>query len=173
MKRILVMGVSAGAGKSTFARQLGIKLNYPVTFLDSLYFEPDWEEVPEEVYRQRQMNAVAGSRWIIEGNYSKTVSVRDERADTIIYLEFPLYLCLYRVFKRRIRYHRKTRPELGEACPEKLDWEFLTYIVTTYKRRKLEMSNRMKRYTVDGKKVFHLKSRREILKFLKQMNFHE
>ncbi|MCM3757172.1 topology modulation protein [Sporosarcina aquimarina] len=172
MHRILVMGVSAGAGKSTFARTLGEKLNYPVTYLDRLFFEPGWKEVAEEVFEQRQVEATSGSNWIIEGNYSRTVSVREKRADTIVYLELPLYLCLYRVLKRRIRYHRQTRPELGKECPEKLDWEFFKYIVTTYRRRKLEMQGRMRRYADEGKRVFHLQSRRQIRDFLRNLNKH-
>ncbi|WP_037593079.1 hypothetical protein [Sporosarcina sp. D27] len=168
MNRILVMGVSAGTGKSTFARTLGEKLNYPVTYLDSLYFEPGWKEVSDEVFQRRQVDATVGSNWIIEGNYSKTLSVRENYADTVVYLELPLYLCLFRVLKRRIKYHHQTRPELGKECPEKLDWEFLKYIVTTYRRRKLDMQSRMHRYTEDGKKVFHLQSRRQIQDFLQK-----
>ncbi|REB07424.1 topology modulation protein [Sporosarcina sp. BI001-red] len=170
MQRILVMGISAGAGKSTFARSLGEMLNYPVTYLDSLYFEPGWKEVPLEIFEQRQVEATADSTWIIEGNYSSTVSVREKRADTIVYLELPLYLCLYRVLKRRIRYHRQTRPELGKDCPEKLDWEFLKYIVTTYGRRKVGMRGRMLRYAEEGKMVFHLQSRRQIRDFLHELD---
>lgn len=166
MKRILVIGVSAGAGKSTFSSCLGEKLNYPVTHLDSLYFSPGWNEVSEEVFVQRQRIATAESSWVIEGNYSRTLSVRDVRADTVVYLELPFYLCLVRVFKRRIRYHGQTRPDMGKGCHEKLDWAFLKYILTTYRRRKIEMRNRMERYVDDGKKVFVLQSRRQIKDFL-------
>ncbi|MBD7909483.1 P-loop NTPase family protein [Sporosarcina gallistercoris] len=169
MRRILVMGVSAGAGKSTFARNLGEILDYPVTFLDSLYFEPGWQEVPSEVFEQRQLDATAGSTWIIEGNYSRTVSVRETNADTVIYLELPLYLCLFRVLKRRIRYHKQTRPDMGKECREKLDWVFLKYIVTTYRRRRVDMRSRMRNYTEEGKNVFLLQSRRQIREFLQMV----
>lgn len=169
MRRILVMGVSAGAGKSTFARALGESLTFPVTFLDSLYFEPGWQEVPADVFEQRQVDATAGSTWIIEGNYSKTLSVREKFADTIIYLELPLHLCLFRVFKRRIRYHRQTRPELGKDCREKLDWVFLKYIVTTYRRRKGDMRSRMNRYAEEGKRVYPLRSLQQIREFLQKV----
>lgn len=169
MRRILVMGVSAGAGKSTVARTLGEILDYPVIFLDSLYFEPGWQEVTDEVFEQRQLNATKGSAWIIEGNYSKTVPIRETNADTVIYLEIPLYLCLFRVLKRRIRYHKQTRPEMGKDCNEKLDWKFLKYIVTTYGRRKVDMRKRMRKYTDDGKNVVFLQSRIQIREFLQMM----
>lgn len=169
MQRILVMGISAGAGKSTVARILGEKLNYPVTYLDSLYFEPGWKEVNDAIFQQRQVDVTVGSSWVIEGNYSRTLQVREKYADTIVYLELPLYLCLYRVVKRRIRYHRQTRPDMGKECPEKLDWEFLKYIVTTYRRRKVDMRGRMRRYVVEGKKVFLLQSRRQVQDFLQKL----
>lgn len=170
MQRILVMGISAGAGKSTVARILGEKLNYPVTYLDSLYFEPGWKEVSDEVFQQRQVDATLGATWVIEGNYSRTLPVREKYADTVVYLELPLYLCLYRVVKRRIRYHRQTRPDMGKECPEKLDWEFLKYIVTTYRRRKVDMRGRMRRYVEEGKKVFRFQSRRQIQDFLQKLD---
>lgn len=169
MQRILVVGVSAGTGKSTFARALGEKLSFSVTYLDGLYFEAGWKEVSSEVFQQRQADVISNSTWIIEGNYSNTLSVRDERADTIIYLELPLSLCLYRVLKRRVRFHRQTRPELGEGCPERLNFEFLKYIVITYKKRKLSMSNKMQQYQDSGKKVFLLQSRQQIDGFLKNL----
>ena len=169
MQRILVMGVSAGAGKSTFADALGDRLGFPVTYLDGLYFERGWKEVSDEVFKERQKDVASNDTWIIEGNYSKTLSVRENRADTIIYTELPLWLCLVRVCKRRIRFHRQTRPELGEGCPEKLDWAFLKYIVTTYKGRKRSMRNRMEHYRVSGKRVIILHSRRQVHEFLENL----
>lgn len=166
MKRILVMGVSAGSGKSTFARQLGEKLNYPVTHLDSLYFEPGWKEVSQEVFVERQADVTKEPTWIIEGNYSRSLFVREARADAVIYLELPLYICLVRVLKRRITYHGQTRPDMGEQCLEKLNWSFLKYILTTYGRRKGDMRNRMDRYANEDKNVFSLNSRKQIQDFL-------
>ncbi|MDW0109443.1 P-loop NTPase family protein [Sporosarcina aquimarina] len=168
MQRIVVLGVSAGVGKSTFARQLGAKLTLPVTYLDRLYFEPGWKEVSEEVFQQRQAEVCVQRAWIIEGNYSKTLSLREAHADTIIYLELPLLVCLGRVVKRRINFHQQTRPELGVGCPEKMDWEFLKYIVTTYNRRKFNMRNRMNRYEREGKEVIRLFSRRQIQEYLQK-----
>lgn len=75
MQRILVMGVSARAGKSTFARALGGNLSYPITYLDGLYFEPGCPEVSTKVFQQRQADIASTFFWIIEGNYSKTSSI--------------------------------------------------------------------------------------------------
>jgi len=169
LKRILVLGVSAGAGKSTFARKLGQELDIPVIYLDGFYFKSGWKETTPEEFEAKQLHAARGERWIIEGNYSSTLTCREDRADTIIYLELPLALCLYRVVKRRIQFHGRTRPELGEGCPEKLDWKFLRYIVSTFARRRKSMRKQMAQYRQEGRTAITLQYRREIEKFMKRV----
>ena len=56
------------------------------------------------------------------------MNLRLAAADTIIWLDFNRYLCLWRVFKRYIRYGGKTRPDMAHGCPERLNWEFLNYV---------------------------------------------
>lgn len=100
MNRIMVIGISPpGVGKSTFARRLGNILNLKVYHLDAYYWKPNWIEAPYEEFANAQKEIVKKSQWIIEGNYNKTFDIRAEHADTIIYLELPLRVCLYRVVK--------------------------------------------------------------------------
>lgn len=169
MKRVMVIGVSAGVGKSTFARRLGEKLGIEVTHLDRLYWEPGWKEAPVAEFSQAQEQIVQREQWIIEGNYTSTFPIREPHADTVIYLELPLYICLYRVLKRRIQFHGKTRDDLTEGCPEKIDWPFLRFILTTYSRRKKKMKERMERYTSEGKTVYYLQSSKQINEYLKNV----
>ena len=119
MKRVLVMGVSPGVGKSTFAKKLGKKLDLEVYHLDSLYWQPGWTERDNDSFRELQEHIVKKDSWIIDGNYSNSYDLRVKRADTIIYLELPLIVCVYRVIKRRIVYARKTREDMAKGCPEK------------------------------------------------------
>ncbi|WP_449622164.1 topology modulation protein [Robertmurraya sp. Marseille-Q9965] len=163
MKRIMVIGVSAGVGKSTFAKRLGEKLQIQVHHLDTFYWKPNWIEASREEFVRAQEQIVGDKEWIIEGNYTDTFQVRVDKADTLIYLELPLYLCLYRVLKRRIMYHGKTRSDMTEGCPEKIDWAFIKFILTTYFPRKRKMAQRFQSY---DKKVIVLKSRKEIKTFL-------
>ncbi|TSB45485.1 topology modulation protein [Alkalicoccobacillus porphyridii] len=136
MKRIMVIGSSAGAGKSTFARSLSKQLDIPVYHLDTLYWKPGWVEEDKEAFRSKQEGIVQADNWIIEGNYSSTFYIRVNRADTIISVHQPLWLCLYRVFKRRVMYHGKSRPDLTHGCNEKIDMAFLLFILKTYRSRK-------------------------------------
>lgn len=166
MNKIMVVGVSAGAGKSTFARRLGELTGIEVTHLDSLYWKPNWVEAPAEEFSAAQQQVVQRDRWIMEGNYARTVHIREPHADTVIYLELPLLVCLYRVLKRRVQYHGKTRRDIGEGCKEKMDKAFLKFIVTTYGMRKKTMIERMHFYAEEGKTVHYLKTQGQIQGFL-------
>lgn len=167
MRKIMVMGVSAGAGKSTFARQLGDVLQIGVYHLDTLFWKPGWVQAEDEEFAAGQRKIVHNQeQWIIEGNYTGTYDIRAEAADTVIYLELPIYICLYRVVKRWLKYRGKTRPDLGEGCPDKLDWEFIRFICTTYYPRKKKMKERLRLFQVQGNEVYFLKRRKEIQDFL-------
>ncbi|WP_223702076.1 P-loop NTPase family protein [Sutcliffiella deserti] len=167
--RIMVIGVSAGAGKSTFARKLGEALDLSVYHLDCYYWKPDWVEASSEEFAQAQADIVSSkSSWIIEGNYTGTFDIRVEHADAIIYLELPLYVCLYRVVKRWITNQGKTRPDRADGCTEKLDWKFIHFIYTTYYPRKRKMRERFREYEKD-KQVIILKNRREIDSYIRKV----
>lgn len=170
MKRILVMGVSAGAGKSTFARRLSELLSIDVHHLDVLYWRPNWKEAPLEEFRDSQWEIVTRDQWIMEGNYTNTYDIREQHADTIIYLELPLAVCLYRVIKRRILNHGRTRPDMREGCNEKLDYQFIKFIITTYYPRKRKMRERFEVFKqMDPKnRVIVLKGKKEIDQYLEK-----
>lgn len=168
MRKIMVVGVSAGVGKSTFAARLGEILDLPVHHLDAYHWKPGWQEADKEEFKAAQQTIVKGENWIIEGNYSSTFDIRMAQADTFIYLELPLLVCLYRVLKRWLANIGKTRPDMGEGCPEKMEWEFLKFIVTTYAERKVKMRIRMRSFLemhADNKAVL-LSGKKEIAGFL-------
>lgn len=171
MNRIMVMGVSAGVGKSTFARMLANSLNIPVYHLDTLYWKPDWVEASLEEFSASQEEIVALDQWIIEGNYRHTYEIRAQKADTIIYLEMPLLVCLYRVFKRWILNIGKTRADMGEGCKEKLDYTFLKFICTTYYPRKKKMKVLLQTFkgTDSQKNIISLTSKKEIQSYIETL----
>lgn len=170
MERIMVIGISSGVGKSTFAQKLGEALNIPVHHLDALHWEPGWVEASKEVFIARQQEIVEKPQWIIEGNYSSTFTIRAKNCDTVVYLELPLYVCLYRVIKRWLTNIGRTRPDMGEGCKEKLDWEFLRFILTTYRPRKKKMTERLQNFRSEGKKVITLRNKQEIEMYIKKFD---
>ncbi|HHQ2480896.1 TPA: topology modulation protein [Bacillus cereus] len=141
MERIMVLGISAGVGKSTFAQQLGNALNINVYHLDKLFWNPNWIEASFEEFSKAHQEIVNQNQWIIEGNYNNTIEIRAKSADTIIYLELPLSVCLYRVIKRWLMNIGKTRADMGVGCREKIDWKFIKFICTTYYPRKKKWVN--------------------------------
>lgn len=171
MKRVMIVGVSSGVGKSTLAREMGERLDLPVHHLDALHWEPGWKEAEPDVFAARQKAVAAGDKWIIEGNYRPTYDIRAARADTIVYVELPLRVCLYRVVKRWWKFRGRSRPDLGTGCEERLDYDFLKFIVTTYHRRKREMQERLLSFQLENpsSEVIQIRSQRETAAFLKYM----
>ena len=128
--RIVIIGYS-GCGKSTLARQLSQKYNVPVLHLDSIHWLPNWVEnnLDDENYLVSDF-LDKNQSWVIDGNYSKVQYHRRlELADKIICLELNRFICFWRVFKRYIKHYGKTRADMGEGCNEKLDWEFIRWVL--------------------------------------------
>ncbi len=108
--KILIIG-NGGTGKSTLAHKMGQELNLPVTHLDLIMWDKDWNRTTEKEFT-RQLAAITPSKnWIIEGwGYHSTLYDRIEKADVIVYLRFPLAFCLKSVRKRNEEYNFRKNP---------------------------------------------------------------
>jgi len=129
MQRVLVIG-SPGAGKSTFARALQARTALPLFHMDRLSWQPGWIERDRDEARAALAEVLAHDRWIIDGNYGSSLPLRLERADTVVHLDYPTWLCLGRALRRWWTYRGRSRPDMTEGCPERLDPEFLHYVLT-------------------------------------------
>lgn len=98
-ERILILG-RTGSGKTTLAREVAAALEVPHVELDSLYFERDLSTVPLPVLRERTSAAIAGDRWVTDGNKRAVRDLVWPRADTIVWLDYPAYVSLWRLAKR-------------------------------------------------------------------------
>ena len=127
MQRVLVIGCS-GTGKSTFALALGKRTGLPVIHIDHLFWQPNWVQVPRDIYLARLEQAVARPQWIIDGLNASTFNLRIPRADTIVWLQRSRAICYWRIMRRVIGSYGQVRPDMAEGCPEKFDWEFMKYI---------------------------------------------
>ena len=117
-----------GSGKSVLSRQLGEITGLPVVHLDALNWHADWVATPKEEWQRKVQSLASADRWIIDGNYGGTLRPRLERADTVIFLDFPRWRCLGRVIKRRFAYRNASRPDVGPGCRERLRFDFLKWI---------------------------------------------
>lgn len=134
MQRVMVIG-SPGAGKSTFARRLASLTGLPLRHLDAEFWLPGWTERDPAEWRDKQAGLVADDRWIIDGNYGGSLAVRSARADTVILLDYPTALCVWRAVKRIATTHGKVRADSAPDCPEQFNPSFLVYI-TLFRTRK-------------------------------------
>ena len=166
MRRVLVIG-SSGAGKSTFAARLGERTRLPVIHLDAHYWRAGWQETPREEWAARVDELVACDAWIIDGNYGGTMERRLAACDTVIFLDFPRALCLWRVIKRRVLFQGRSRPDMAEGCPEQLTWEFIRWVWTYPRERRPGVLKRLGELK-EGQKVVRLRSPREAQRFLEE-----
>ncbi len=125
MRRVLVIG-SPGAGKSTFARELARRTGLPLIHLDAEYWRPGWVR-PRVAEWEIKVRGLIAAAWILDGNYTTTVLMRAARADTVVVLDYPRTLCLYRAVRRAIFNRRPDTLDLGR---EPLNLEFLRFIWT-------------------------------------------
>jgi adenylate kinase family enzyme len=169
LNRIAIVG-SGGSGKSVLAVQLGGILNIPVFHLDRYFWKPGWEMVNRSTWLEIIQNLVQNEKWIIDGNYKSTMNIRFPLADTIIFLDFKKYRCLFNILKRFLKYYRKFRPDMGIGCSEKLDFEYIKW-VWDYPRRSRGITYENLKLYGNGKNIYILKNRREVKEFLNSVRF--
>jgi adenylate kinase family enzyme len=112
-RRVVVTGL-AGAGKSTFSRAFASKTGLPVIHLDLHFWKPGWVEPSDDEWREKQRALLAGDEWIADGNYHETLELRLERADSVVFLDTPWWVCARRAFVRGIR--RPAGTVMPEGC---------------------------------------------------------
>lgn len=127
MERVLVVG-PCGAGKSTLTFALAEQLALPLFHMDKLNWQPGWIESPRDVLAERIEAVVSGERWLLEGTYGGSLEQRLPRADTVIYLDYPVPLCLWRLLKRIRHWRGQARPDMTAGCEERFDLAFFLFV---------------------------------------------
>jgi adenylate kinase family enzyme len=141
-RRIVVIGTTC-SGKTTLAAHLAQRLAVPHIELDALNWQPNWTEAPLDEFRASVADALSPDDWVLDGNYSKSRDIVWPRADTIIWLDYPLPVILTRLFKRTLR-RVFTREELWNDNRETLRGTLLSrdgllvWALKTYRRRRRE-----------------------------------
>ena len=163
-QRILIVGHS-GAGKSTLARTLGQRLNLPVTHLDQLYWKPGWVESDLAEFQPKVDAIVAGERWVIDGGYTRSLAERLARAQVVVWLDLPVPLLAWRIFKRWRQWRGTPRPDMNPGCPEKLDFEFAHWVLFAARGTRRRTGEILARHG-GGVAVFRIRRPRQLVAIL-------
>lgn len=160
MKKIIVIGCP-GSGKSTFSRALNKKTGIALHHLDMMYWNPDKTTVEKSVFLDR-LNAVLGqNEWIIDGNYASTMERRLSACDTVIFLDYPLNVCLDGIRERRGK-HRSDMPWIETEE----DAEFIEFIKSYNEQQRPRVLELLEKYS--EKRIIVFKSREQADEFLKE-----
>ncbi|MDQ2674626.1 MAG: adenylate kinase [Chloroflexota bacterium] len=149
MRRINVTGTSC-SGKTTLARDLSRRLDVPHVELDALFWGADWTPVPHELFRSRLADALVADAWVADGGYSAVRDITWSRADTIVWLDYPMRTVLARWARRtvhRIRSREEFWPGSGnrESVRNALRRDgLLWWILSTHRRRRRTMRQAMR-----------------------------
>ncbi len=155
-------------GQNTLARELAPLMGLPLVHMDQLGWLAGWVETGKTELNARLADAVAQDAWLIEGNYGGTLAPRLERADTVIYLDLPIRLCLWRLIRRIFTHRGQSRPDMPEGCPERFDITFFWYVINWNSGPRLRTEAHIKPY---ADKVIRITSPRALALWRERNNF--
>jgi adenylate kinase family enzyme len=171
VERIVVVGTS-GSGKTTLAQQLATCLNYPHIELDSLYWGENWTESPD--FLENVAQEVKQPFWVLDGNYSRTRDIIWPQADTIIWLDYSIWVCYWRMV-RRVFQRVFWRVELWNGNRETFREQFLSkeslfvWIYQTHGRRQLKYNQLRHNNVYPHLNWIHHQTPRATKRWLKQI----
>ena len=165
-KKVLIIGC-AGSGKTTLAKQLSKIIGLPIIHMDNYYWSDNWGRKSDAEWHDIVNELCQKPKWIMDGNYTKSMPIRFQYATAVIYLDVPRWKCLLRVVMRRFRLiYNKKRDDIPANCNERMNVEFYRWIWNYPKRSRNNTLELLKRFNGI---VYHLKSKQDTDSFIKIM----
>jgi len=172
----LVIIGTTGSGKSTLAQQLADKFGYDFIELDDLYWEPNFQPAPLEVFRARVEKAIQAERWAVAGNYHVARDLVWPRAEAVIWLDYSLPFIFGRLWKRSWRRWR-SQEEICNGNRENIWIHFklwspeslFHWLLKTYWKRKREYPVLLQLPEYRHLEVIHLKNQNETNEWLERL----
>jgi adenylate kinase family enzyme len=174
-RRIVVVG-NTGSGKSTLAKQLAGYFGIPYIEQDSLFWNENWTETPEETFRQKVKEAIqqAGNQWVIDGNYGLSRDIVWSQADMLIWLDYPLSIIFWRLFWRTLK-RTLSKVELWNGNRERFWKQFLSrdslfwWAWTSHQKRKQTYNEIIAENQFPNLQILHFRYPNETEKWLRQL----
>lgn len=154
MRRVAVVGCP-GSGKSTFTRKMAAKTGLPAVYLDFYHHQlmyNYYNDLPAWIARVKEL--IKADQWVMDGNYNSSIEPRFQRADTIIFFDFPRRVSLYGVIKRRFEYRNKRRLEMPSDWEEHINWEFLKFVWNFRKNNRQVTLNAIEKFSTKEVRIF-------------------
>ena len=165
MKKVIVIG-NCGSGKSTFSVALAKATNLPLIHLDKLGWHGNFERVSKHEFDKMLCDELNKERWIIDGNYNRTIQQRLEKCDTVFYFDLPVIVCLLSVIKRYFKYRKNARPDMADNCKDKIDLRFYWFILTYKSKHGKRIEKMLNNSKSNGIEIIIFKSRKEVNKYI-------
>ncbi len=162
MKKVIVIGCP-GSGKSTLSKELHRKTGLPPYHLDMMYWNADRTSVDKNIFLEHLSAVLEEDEWIIDGNYQSTMELRMQKCDTVIFLDYPLDICLEGILERR----RKPRSDMPWVEPEQYDMEFIESTKNYNLQNRPQVMKLLNTYSC--KNILIFKNRNEANGFLSQL----
>ena len=93
MNKVIIIGCP-GSGKTTFAEKLSKITKFPLYYLDAIWHKPDKTHIAREDFDGRISKILETPKWIIDGNYNRTIEMRLQQCDTVFLFDLPIELCI-------------------------------------------------------------------------------
>lgn len=168
MKKISIIGPTA-SGKTTLANNLGKLLKIQVYHLDQIGWKNNRVFASQVEIIEKVKEIIQNDSWIIEGGMprSKTLDMRIENSDTIIFYDIPLIICLWRQTKRYFKYYNRIRPDMGGNNKQKypFTWKDIKYALNYPKD---DIYSKLKLHAKD-KNIIIIKNIKEEKEFIKSL----
>ena len=176
--KINVVGTS-GSGKSTFAKALGQTLNYPYIEMDALFWGKNWSMPEDEVFFKKLEQALQMNDWVLDGNYTRTTSIKWKEVDMVIWIDYSFLRTLFQAIHRAIS-RAITGEELWPGTGNREHFRTLftkesivLWSIKSYGKNKRNYTQIMKDPTYKHIQFIRLRNPRQRSAFLKSMQEQE
>lgn len=156
MKKVIVIGCP-GSGKSTFSKALHKITGIELLHLDMIFWNEDKTTIDKSVFIERLLKTIELDNWIIDGNYESTMELRMRECDTVIFLDYPLDVCLNGIEERK----GKARSDMPWTESDKEDLDFIEFVKNYNFKNRPKVIQLLNRYSYKDIYIFSTRAQAE------------